>query len=298
MAMRTRLLPLPLFSVLTTRTRPTSAVERTWVPVGLLVEADDVDEPDLGDVAYQAGLRADQVVGLERRCLVRGEERDLDRPVRGDLGVDELLDTGAEALGQRVELEVHPGGQRLHVPAGHGLAPLVPDDPAQHVEGGVGPHQRMPPLPVDDAVHGVADLGQAVGALAAERVPDHAAVPLADVHDGQPAELPGVVWLPAARRIEGGPVEPDLPLPGVDLGHDGVEFLQVGVPQVQQVGRHRAHSAARSSAPGPRPLPARRRGAPWGPSGPGERPATASSGSAATGTPATGPVVRTRRHRA
>ena len=49
---------------------------------------------------------------------VPGQERDLDRTVGGELGVHERFDPGTEALGQGVELEVHPSRQRLHVPAG------------------------------------------------------------------------------------------------------------------------------------------------------------------------------------
>ena len=48
-SMRMRLLPLPFDSVFTTRMRPTSPVERTWVPPSAcLSRPDDVDHPDLG----------------------------------------------------------------------------------------------------------------------------------------------------------------------------------------------------------------------------------------------------------
>ena len=58
-------------------------------------------------------LGADQV-GIED-SLGPGHEADLDRAGRGQLLVDERLDRYPEPLGQRVELEVHPGRQRLHV---------------------------------------------------------------------------------------------------------------------------------------------------------------------------------------
>ena len=41
-----------------------------------------------------------------------------------------------------------------------GLAPLVPDHAAQHMQRGVGAHQLVPAFPVDLAVHGGADGGQ------------------------------------------------------------------------------------------------------------------------------------------
>ena len=68
-------------------------------------------------------------------------------------GVHELLDACREAFGQRVELEVHARFERLHVAAGHGLAPLVPDDAAQHVHRRVRAHELMAALPVDAPVH-------------------------------------------------------------------------------------------------------------------------------------------------
>ena len=84
-------------------------------------------------------------------AVSRGRNVDLDRTVGRDLVVHELLDARREAFGQRVELEVHARFERFHVAARHGLAPLVPDDAAQHVHRGVRAHQLVPPLPVDRA---------------------------------------------------------------------------------------------------------------------------------------------------
>src|SRR5581483_9210087 len=116
--------------------------------VGLLVETDDVHDADLLDrLGDEVDLGADQVLVLHR-SLPR-QERDLDRSRRRELVVHQLLDASAEALGQRVELEVHPGAERLHVPAGHRGAPLVPDHAAQHVQRRVGAHQLVTAVPVD-----------------------------------------------------------------------------------------------------------------------------------------------------
>src|SRR4051795_3589970 len=78
--------------------------------VGLLVEPDDVDHPDLRHrLGDHRDLGADQVLVHHGRRA--GQERNLDRAVRGQFVVDELLDSWAEALRQWVELEVHPGAQ-------------------------------------------------------------------------------------------------------------------------------------------------------------------------------------------
>ena len=82
--------------------------------------------------------------------------------------VDELLDAGPMP-GQRIELEVHP--RRTAVPCSRrsrGRA-TVPDHAAQHVQGGVGPHQGVPPVPVDASVDVVTIGGQRLDPL--ERVP-------------------------------------------------------------------------------------------------------------------------------
>src|SRR4051812_27729768 len=82
--------------------------------VGLLVEADDVDDADLGHrLRDHVHLRPDQVLVLDGG-LAR-EEQDLDRAIGRELLVHAALDRLAEALGQRIELEVHACRQRLHV---------------------------------------------------------------------------------------------------------------------------------------------------------------------------------------
>ena len=124
-------------------------------------------------------------------AVAPGQERDLDRPVGRELAVDQLPRPSGRTLGQRVELEVHAGRQRLHVPAGHRHPPLVPDHAAQHVQRGVGAHQRVAAVPVDLAVHGVADAGQRP--VAAEGVPHEIATSLRTSVTGSPASVP-VSW--------------------------------------------------------------------------------------------------------
>ena len=56
---------------------------------------------------------------------------------------------GAEVGRHRGEREVEPALHRLHVAAGDRDRVVGPDHPAQHVQRGVGPHQPVPPVPVD-----------------------------------------------------------------------------------------------------------------------------------------------------
>ena len=117
-----------------------------------------------------------------------------------------------------------------------GTCPLVPDHPAQHVQRGVGAHERVAPVPVELAVHGVADGRQRP--IATEGVPHQVAV-LAHLGDRQPGEGAGVVRLPAAGRIEDGAVERHPALVRVDLDDACVDLTQLGITQEQQLGGHR-----------------------------------------------------------
>ena len=114
-----RLLPLPFDSVFMTSNRPTSPVERTCVPPSACLSRPTMSTTRisvhrLGD---QVDLGADQVLvhrppsvagGTTPRSAGRPRSRRSPAPRRWP-----------EALGQRVELEVHASRQRLHVPARH-----------------------------------------------------------------------------------------------------------------------------------------------------------------------------------
>src|SRR3954453_17652049 len=83
--------------------------------ISLLVETDDVDHPNLRHgLRDHRDLRADEILVHHRRRS--GQERHFDLPVGGQFVVDELLDARPEPLRQRVELEVHAGAERFHVP--------------------------------------------------------------------------------------------------------------------------------------------------------------------------------------
>ena len=220
----------------------------------LLVEADDVDHADLvHGLGDQADLGADQVLAS---TAPRRQERHLHRAVGRQLGVDQLLDPWPEPLGQRVELEVHAGRRRLHVPPGDRHAPLVPDHAAQHVQRRVGPHQRWR-RSQSTRPWTVAPVGK-VGAL--DRVP----------HGRRLAERTSttVASLRRARRCRGvgrgrsGRRPSGRGRPGASSGPPddrGVESGQVGVTQVQQLVAIRPSwpGGAPRSAVGPSRWPAR-----------------------------------------
>ena len=259
--MRMRLLPLPFDSVFTTRiAADLGGGAHVGAAVGLLVEPDDVDDADLlhrlGD---HVDLRADEVLVLDRRLT--GQERHLDRAGGRQLGVDQLLDRRAEALGQRVELEVHPGAERLHVAAGDRRAPLVPDHTAQHVQGGVRAHRGRGGGPSRSSPCTVAPTA---GSCAVERVPHAARRPCArrPPVDRAPVERAGVVGLAAAGRVEGGAVERDAGRPstattrGLELAGDRRRAGSAGrFPLGAILACPRATDGVRRSKV-PRPLPA------------------------------------------
>src|SRR6185437_508440 len=122
--------------------------------VRLLVQADDVHDADiLGILGDEVGCGADYVGDRER--LGPGQYPHVDPPRGRDLGVAGGLDRVLEALGHHRQVKVHPGAERLHVPAGDQRPVVAEHDPAQHVQPGVGAHQRGAPL----VLHRAADRG-------------------------------------------------------------------------------------------------------------------------------------------
>ena len=105
-----------------------------------------------------------------------------------------------------------------------GTEPLVPDDPAEHVERGVGAHEGVPALPVDLPVDGAP---LRAGTASSEAVPDGITL-LADLDDpgraAVPRQDPRVVGLSASGGVEGGAVEGDAIT--IDRKHLGIERAQ------------------------------------------------------------------------
>ena len=73
--------------------------------VGLLVESDDVDHPDLGNgLGNEGHLGTNEISVLQGRLT--GKEVDANGAIGRDLGVDELFDTNGETFGDGIEFEV------------------------------------------------------------------------------------------------------------------------------------------------------------------------------------------------
>ncbi len=127
--------------------------------VRLAVETDDVDHPDLLDpLGDEVHLGADEIRVLER--LLPGHEEDLGGISPDELLVEFALHITTELHGDAVELEIHAGLARGHVPPGD-LGPEVPeDDTGQCVQCGVGSHREVPATPVDDSLDRLARVGQ------------------------------------------------------------------------------------------------------------------------------------------
>ena len=130
-------------------------------PVGLTIQADDVDHPQRVD-------RARDQVGLEphqRRVKTRlgaGQEQHADGKIERDLLVDARLDGARELLRHGRQLEVEATFTGSHVGSGDECAIVEPDDAVQDVLGGVDAHQEVAPVPVDRSVHGAPDAGHSV----------------------------------------------------------------------------------------------------------------------------------------
>ena len=85
----------------------------------------------------------------------RGSTRTVDPAVGAHFGIAGRLHAVHEASGEFGQVEVHPGGQGLHVAAGDQGTVVPEHHTAQDVQPRVGPHQRGPPL----VLHRAADRG-------------------------------------------------------------------------------------------------------------------------------------------
>jgi hypothetical protein len=200
--------------------------------VRLLVQAHDVDHPDLLDLRrHQVGGGADDVGQGEG--LVPGQHPHVDAPAGVDLGVAGRLHRVPEALGQVRQVEVHPRGQWLHVPPGDQRPEVAEHHAAQHVQAGVGAHQRGAPGVLDGAADGGARGRQRV-TLGRDQVQ---VVALARAHDGglhaAPQQHAVIGRLAAAARVERGPVQDDALRVGRE--HGAVPLPQRLVVQFQPV---------------------------------------------------------------
>jgi branched-chain amino acid transport system substrate-binding protein len=199
--------------------------------IGLAVEANDVDHANLGHrLGDETHLCTDQIFIHHRSGA--GKKLHFDRMVCFEFEVHEFFDTRTKAVRQRVELEVHPRRELIHVPARNGNLPLVPNHTTQHMQRGVRTHQRVTPLPLDRARH---DFTNHRARTALNFVPHEVAL-FVDVDDSKPRQPTGIVRLAAAGRIERGCVECDFRMTHINdaTGETG----QIRVAEIEELGRH------------------------------------------------------------
>ena len=210
-----------------------AGVRHVGPAIGLEVEPDDLDGPDLLDpLGQQVDLGPDEVRDGER--LGAREDVDPDVARGGQLGVDAGLDGVDEVARHPLELEVHPSRARLHVAARHERAIVAPDDSAQRVQRRVGAHQRMPARPIEVHPNDVSDGRR--GILPGLELMDDLAAVLAGRADrprppvGRAQQQAAIRWLATASRVEDRPVEHDEGrLAAGDRGDAGLDLAGVGV---------------------------------------------------------------------
>src|SRR5690606_9601211 len=128
----------------------------------------------------------------------------------------------------RVEFEVHPSFACLYVAAGDLCSEVPPHHSGQGVQGGVGAHDLVPAVPVDDSLDRCAGIREFPGfhdvddlAVAADRV--------CDPHlTAVPTDHTGVAGLSSSPGVEDGAVENHDSAPG--LQHISLGPIQIAVP--------------------------------------------------------------------
>ncbi len=191
------------------------------------------------------------------------QDGDPDLAVGVDLFVDPLLDLVDQVAGHRLELEIHPSRQRLHVAARDRCAMVAPHDSAQDVQRRMRSHQLVASLPVElggdlgvdrrklgAGLDGVPDV--VVALLRADDLPGAARVADQDA---------GIGRLAPATGVEHRPLQEDRVCLVIDFHHRGLGHARVGIG-VADVLAHTARLAEvqasrRSGAADTRPVCAR-----------------------------------------
>jgi hypothetical protein len=105
------------------------------------------------------------------------------------------------------------------------------------MEGGVGAHKGIPPLPVEDPLQDLTEGGQA---LTGEGVP-HGFALLADGAHGPGAQMAQVMGLTPSAGIKRRTVEGHAASFGVHGQDNGLEATAIGVGLVKKFGRRHHH---------------------------------------------------------
>ena len=178
-------------------------------PVGLSIEAFDVDNPDLFDkIGDEIDLGANQVGVLEGDLTCHDD--DLGWIPLHELAIQSALDVPPELDRNRIELEIHPGLAWRHVPTGHLGAEVAVDHARQCVEGSVGAHCHVAPFPVDHTFNRCSRIGEdrPYGNLMKRH--SVLAKRIDDLHrTARPRDRPHIAGLASTTRIENGAIEED-----------------------------------------------------------------------------------------
>src|SRR5690606_2410272 len=138
-----------------------------------------------------------------------GQVDDLGRITLHQFLVQAPFDLLAELGRDGVEFEVHPRHPFLHVSPGDLGPEVAPHDSRKGMEGGVGAHDVVAPLPVDDSFDRCAGIRQ----LRRLDYMDQPAVTTDGVDDPNLSAVPtdhaGVTRLTSSPSVEDGPVEND-----------------------------------------------------------------------------------------
>ena len=204
-----------MFSILATSIRPMWLVLATWVPPSACWSRPTMSMIRTSSTSGGTRLVAVRMMSGSAKASRSRQHPRVDPPVRAISALQAASTASRKPVGQLGQVEVHPGGQRLHVAAGHQRAVVAEDDAAQHVQAGVRAHQRGPALVLDRAAdrgarrrHRIAvgrDQVQVIALAGAGDAGLHAA----------PQQHALVRRLAAAAGVEGRPVQDDAVLAGL-----------------------------------------------------------------------------------
>src|SRR5262249_46473926 len=229
---------------------PTTPVRATCVPPSACKSRPTISATRTGSTPSGSRLILVRIRSAIANASAAGEEADAYLTVGRHLGVDAALDLDDEIAGQSFQLEILVGPAGFERAAGDRRATVAPDDPAQSVRRGMGPHQGVTACSIGRAVHARAHRGRSTLELMAHLVAVLAA-DLAHIHDVRlgafPQQQTMIGELSPTLRVKDGVVEGDAI--GLDARHDCVYLTQVAVSVIRLIPVHTATPSSFRACP-------------------------------------------------
>lgn len=203
-------------------------------PVGLSIEPNDVDHPNLIDeLGKEVDLCPNQRGVLV--CRIARKERNLNGPLLRKLRIQVGLDQRQVIGGPVRDVEVEPTSTWFHVSSGNRALESPPYDTAQRMHGRVGAHEAVSTCPIEYTGHTCPHrrhpaLKPVPHTIGIARHPHHSESVIAD------RQFTEVVRLAPSARVEDGSIQQHAIVISVGPHNRRIHNLRVGIGRIDLFG--------------------------------------------------------------